>query len=186
MRVDSIVVPTQPDGNPDNTTVVPAEAEPAPTNAEGNPDSSTVIPAKAGIQGRGAARPSKAGPHPEPVLSTVEGPSSSVTPAKGLPSLPQLTTNNQQLETPPARRPRTRRTRTQRRRDGNARAALRRKALGSERIEKEKDEQHWHEPDPLWRAHRLHTPRPLTPLVTPTRLHNRIATVEGGLLPPLP
>ncbi len=132
--------------------------------------------------------PAEAGTHPpDPVLSTaegsvhpepVEGPrpeftegpadSSSVVPAKepaeepALPSLPQLTTKNQQLKTLPARR-----TRTQRRRDGAARAAIRRKALGSERIEEEKDEkpapveltiaerrikerleQHWHEPDP--------------------------------------
>ena len=118
-----------------------------PAQTEGNPDNSTVIPAKAGIQEGGVARPSKAGVHPEPnspvvpaeagtqgggggrntaanparaepVLSTAEGPvegprpeftegpadNSSVVPTKepaqgpALPSLPQLTTNNQQLE----------------------------------------------------------------------------------------
>ena len=56
-----------------------------PAKAEGNPDNSTVVPAKslprtrygAGTQGRGVARPSKAGVHPEP--------NSSVVPAKSLP-----------------------------------------------------------------------------------------------------
>ena len=141
------------------------EAVPAPT---------AVVPAEAGTQGGGGGRTTPANPaHPEPVLSTVEGPSSIVVPAEAgtHPRDPepgsQLETKNSKLRTLPARRPRTRRTRTQHRRDGNARAAIRRKALGSERIEEEKDEkpapaeltpaerrineklqQHWHEPDP--------------------------------------
>ena len=101
-----------------------------------------------------------------------------------------------------ARRPRTRRTRTQRRRDGNARAATRRKALGSERIEEEKDEkpapveltiaerrikekleQHWHEPDPWAGPIDSTHPGRSPPLVTATRPHNRIASVEGGSYP---
>ena len=51
-----------------------------PAQTEGNPDNSTVIPAKAGIQGSGgpgATRPSKAGAHPEP--------NSPVVPAESLP-----------------------------------------------------------------------------------------------------
>ena len=132
-----------------DSTVVPAQAE-------GNPDNSTVIPAKAGIQrsgGPGATRPSKAGAHPEPreitvpahttvvpaeagtqggsggrsaadnsvraepALSTIEEPVLSLPkePVQGS----QLETNNSKLKTLPA-----------------------------ERRIKEKLEQHWHEPDP--------------------------------------
>ena len=170
---DSIVVPTQPDGNPDSSPVVPAEAgthpsdpvlstpegsahlEPVegPEAAEGKsasahpepreivvPAHTTVVPAQSLPRTRYGA-----GTHPVPLPSAhpepVEGPagSSSVVPA---------TDPAEGRQDDKARRPRRRRTRTQRRRDGNARAAIRRKALGSERIEKEKDEQHWHEPDP--------------------------------------
>ena len=42
-----------------------------PAQAEGNPDNTIVVPAKAGTQGRGVARPSKAGVHPEPNSSVV-------------------------------------------------------------------------------------------------------------------
>ena len=100
-----------------------------PANAEGNPDNTTVIPAKslprtrygAGIQGGGGDRRTAANSaSTEPVLSTAEGArpnftegpadSPSVVPTKepaegpALPSLPQLTTNNQQLKTLPAGR----------------------------------------------------------------------------------
>ena len=124
---------------------------------------SPVVPAEAGTQGDGGGRNTPANPaHPEPVLSTVEGPgstepNSTVVPAESLPRTrygagtqgdgggrntvadsahPEPAKGPQDK----ARRPRTRRTRTQRRRDGAARAAIRRKALGSERIEEEKDE----------------------------------------------
>ena len=79
------------------------------------------------------------GPAANGALTTTEEPAEatpSVVPAKArvegseLPSLPQLTTNNRQLET--SSRPR-RRTRTQSRREGNARAAMRGKPLGSGR-----------------------------------------------------
>ena len=160
----------------------------------------TVVPAKsltrygAGTQGGGVARPSKAGIHREPNSSVVPAPTAVVPAKEGThPRDPepgsQLETKNSKLRTLPARRPRTRRTRTQRRRDGNARAAIRRKALGSERIEEGKDEkpapaeltiaerrikerleQHWHEPDPWAGPIDSTTPRPLTPLVTATRL----------------
>ena len=150
-----------------DSPVVPAPTTVVPAQAEGNPDNTIVVPAKAGTQGRGVARPSKAGIHPEPISSVVPA-NIIVVPAKAgtHPRDPepgsQLETNNSKPETLPARR-----TRTQRRRDGNARAAIRRKALGPERIEAEKDEkpapagltpaerrineklkQHWHEPDP--------------------------------------
>ena len=56
------------------------------------PAHTTVVPAKAGTQGRGGARSTAANPaRTEPVLSTAEEPA--------LPSLPQLTTKNQQLKT---------------------------------------------------------------------------------------
>ena len=42
-----------------------------PAQAEGNPDNTIVVPAKAGTQGSGVARPSKAGVHPEPNSSVV-------------------------------------------------------------------------------------------------------------------
>ena len=109
---------TQGDGGGRNTAANPAHPEP----------SSTVIPAKslprtrygAGIQ-RGGGRNTPANPaHPDPVPSTAEGArpnftegpadSPSVVPTKepaegpALPSLPQLTTNNQQLKTLPAGR----------------------------------------------------------------------------------
>ena len=95
-----------------------------PAQAEGNPDNTSVVPAKAGTQGGGGVRSTPANPartepvegslpsvRPEPVEGPrpefTEGPadSSSVVPAKepaegsALPSLPQLTTNNQQLTT---------------------------------------------------------------------------------------
>ena len=102
------------------------DEQPAPTPREPEP-SSTVVPAEslprtrygAGTHGSGGGRSSAANPvRAETVLSTAEGPrpeltegpadSSSVVPTKepaqgpALPSLPQLTTNNQQLETLPA------------------------------------------------------------------------------------
>ena len=64
------LIPSLPQGegwDEGDSTVVPAQAE-------GNPDNSTVIPAKAGIQrsgGPGATRPSKPGVHPEPNSSVV-------------------------------------------------------------------------------------------------------------------
>ena len=93
---------------PAHTTVVPAKAGTqrggGGRSAAANPvhpePSSTVIPAKslprtrygAGTQGRGGARSTAANPaRTEPVLSTAEG--------SALPSLPQLTTKNQQLTT---------------------------------------------------------------------------------------
>ena len=172
---DSIVVPAQAEGNPDNTIVVPAKAgtqgrgvsRPSEVGAHTELNS-PVVPAEAGTQGSGVARPSKAGIHREPNSSVVPAPTT-VVPAKSLPRTrygagthPRDPEPGSQLETLPARR-----TRTQRRRDGAARAAIRRKALGSERLEEEKDEnpapaeltpaerrirekleQHWHEPDP--------------------------------------
>ena len=146
-----------------------------PAQTEGNPDNSTVIPAKslprtrygAGIQrsgGPGAARPSKAGIHPEPSSSVVPAPTA-VVPAKSLPRTRygagthprtvamgepapehleagtrprpsqanrepaegrQLETKNSKLKTLPARVELT---------------------IAERRI-KERLEQHWHEPDP--------------------------------------
>ena len=52
-----------------------------PAQAEGNPDNTIVVPAKAGTQGRGVARPSKAGVHPEPNSPVVPAPTT-VVPAK--------------------------------------------------------------------------------------------------------
>ena len=60
-----------------------------PAQAEGNPDNTIVVPAKslprtrygAGTQGRGEARPSKAGVHPEPNSPVVPAPTT-VVPAK--------------------------------------------------------------------------------------------------------
>ena len=195
---DSPVVPAQTEGNPDNSTVVPAKAgtqgsgvaRPSKAGVHSDPNSpvvpahTPVVPADAGTQGGGGGRNTPANPaRTKPVLSTAEGsahpepnspvvpaeagtqgggggrktaanpartePSSPVVPAEAgtqgggggrntpansprtepvegsvptkepaqgpaLPSLPQLTTNNQQLETLPAR----------------------------------PLEQHWHEPDP--------------------------------------
>ena len=97
---------------PAHTTVVPAEAgtqgggvaRPSKAGIHREPSSpvvpahTTVVPAKAGTQGRGGARSTAANPartepvegsvRAEPVLSTAEEP-----------SLPQLTTKNQQLTT---------------------------------------------------------------------------------------
>ena len=166
---DSTVVPAQPEGNPDNTIVVPAQAgtqgrgggRSTPANPVHPEPGQIVVPAEAGthpvplpsahpepdVPAHTTVVPAEAGTHPRPRQARRE-------PAKG----------RQDYE---ERKPRTRRTRTQRRRDGNARAAIRRKALGSERIEEDKDEkpapveltiaerrikekleQHWHEPDP--------------------------------------
>ena len=168
---DSIVVPAQPEGNPDNTIVVPAKAG---TQRSGGP---------------GATRPSRAGAHPEPhqivvpADTTVVPAPTTVVPAEagthprtvaiGEPAPEQPGADTQPPSPEPAkgrqddktRRPRRRRTRTQRRRDGAARAAALRK--GSERNNEEKDEKpapveltpaerrmrekldaHWHEPDP--------------------------------------
>ena len=93
-ELNSSVVPakagTQGRGGARSTAANPVHPEP----------SSTVIPAKslprtrygAGIQGGGGARSTAANPaRTEPVLSTAEEPT--------LPSLPQLTTKNQQLKT---------------------------------------------------------------------------------------
>ena len=49
-----------------------------PAQAEGNPDNTIVVPAKAGTQGRGVARPSKAGVHPEPNSPVVPAPTTVV------------------------------------------------------------------------------------------------------------
>ena len=154
---------------------------PRPEFTGGSADSSPVAPAKEPIEGsvhpepvEGAVLSTVEGPelvegsaHPEPVLSTVEGPelvegSAHPEPVEG-PVLStvegpefveesahpepvlstvegsQLETTNSKLETLPVR-PRTRRTRKQRRQAGAARAAMRRKAQGSERIEERKDE----------------------------------------------
>ncbi len=173
---------TQGDGGGRSAVANPARTEPVLSTAEGSahPELGPPEPVE-----RVEAQPVEGRPtsvHPEPVEGAcpelVEGPrpeftegpadSSSVVPAKepaeepALPSLPQLTTKNQQLKTLPARRPRT-----QRRRDGAARAATLEKPPSSERNNEEKDEkpapveltpaerrirerleQHWHEPDP--------------------------------------
>ena len=153
---DSIVVPAQAEGNPDNTIVVPAEAG---TQRSGGP---------------GATRPSRAGAHPEPgqVVVPAEAGTHPRSVAIGEPAPEQPGADTQPPSPEPAkgpqdkaRRPRTRRTRKQRRQAGAARAALLRK--GSERNNEEQDEkpapaeltiaerrineklkQHWHEPDP--------------------------------------
>ena len=100
---------------------LPGSKTPSPSTGEGwSEGDSTVVPAQAGIQ-RGEGRNTPANPaHPDPVPSTAEGArpnftegpadSPSVVPTKepaegpALPSLPQLTTNNQQLKTLPAGR----------------------------------------------------------------------------------
>ena len=94
---DSTVIPaqagTQGGGGGRNTAANPARTEP----------NTTVVPAQAGTQGDGGGRNTAANPaRTEPrqiVVPTKE-------PAEGpaLPSLPQLTTNNQQLKTLPAGR----------------------------------------------------------------------------------
>ena len=144
-----------------------------PAQAEGNPDNTSVVPAKAGTQGDGVARPGKAGAHPEPNSTVVPAEAGTQGGGEGRRSDPTAVPAKEPAEGRhdyKARRPRKRLTRTQRRREGNARAAARRKALGSERKEEEKDEkpapaeltiaerrikekleQHWHEPDP-WAA----------------------------------
>ena len=76
-----------------------------PANAEGNPDNTTVVPAFAGTQGGGGARNTPANPaRTEPVLSTAEG---SAHPEPGS----QLETKNSKLKTLPTRRTRTQRRR---------------------------------------------------------------------------
>ena len=113
-----------------NSPVVPAEAgtqgggvaRPSKAGIHREPNSSvvpahtTVVPAEAGTQGRGGSRSTAANSvRAEPVLSPAEGsvnpePVEGSVPAKepaegpALPSLPQLTTNNQQLKTLPAGR----------------------------------------------------------------------------------
>ena len=138
---DSSVVPAQAEGNPDNSTVVPAKSLPRTRYG-------------AGTQGRGVARPSKAGVHPEPnssvvpaeagthppdpVLSTAEG---SVHPDLGSP---------EPVEGPvPTKEPA----------EGPALPSL--PQLTTKNPPR----------------------RPLTPLVTATRPHNRIASMEGGSYP---
>ena len=153
----STVIPAkagiQGGGGGRNTPANPARTEPVLSTVEGSahPEpSSTVVPAEslprtrygAGTQGGGGARSTAEGSaHPNPSSSVVPA-NTIVVPAKAG-THPRDPEPGSQLETLPARR-----TRTQQRRDGNARAAIRRKALGSERIEEEKNEQHWHEPDP--------------------------------------
>ena len=91
---DSPVVPAQTEGNPDNSTVIPAKAGiqeggvARPSKAGVHPEpSSIVVPAKAGTQGGGGGRNTPANPaRTKPVLSTAEGsahpePSSTVVPA---------------------------------------------------------------------------------------------------------
>ena len=114
---------TQGAGGGRNTPANPARTEPVLSTVEG--PSSTVIPAEslprtrygAGTQRGGGdrntpANPARTEPVPipaeGPVLSNVEGSVPTKEPAEGpaLPSLPQLTTNNQQLKTlPPGRSP---------------------------------------------------------------------------------
>ena len=175
---------------PAHTTVVPAEAgthprprqagpEPVLSTVEGpaegpaspNPaPNSTVVPAEPPSSVR-AEPPSSV--HPEPVEGPVERVEGS-----------QLETNNSKPETLPVPRPQRRRTRTQRRREGAARAAILEKHSTSgrnneeigttsprpveltpaeRRIREKTRRQHWHEPDPYGRTHRLHNTRPLTP-----------------------
>ena len=127
-----------------------------------------VVPAEAGTQGGGGGRSAAANSaRTEPVLSTAEEPA--------LPSLPQLTTNNQQLKTLPARRPRTRRSRQGRHSRKGVRAQ-RRGSAGQARPRGAHPRRAQNQGEtrtalaragPLWRAHRLHTPRPLTTPVNP-------------------
>ena len=63
--------PESPRRSEGDSPVVPAQAE-------GNPDNTIVVPAKAGTQGRGVARPSKAGVHPEPNSPVVPAPTTVV------------------------------------------------------------------------------------------------------------
>ena len=68
---------------PAHITVVPAQAEPALANARRNPDNTTVVPAEAGTQRSGRARSAVANSaHPAPVLGTAEGPKPTVVPAE--------------------------------------------------------------------------------------------------------
>ena len=127
-----IVVPANAKGNPDNTIVVPAKAEPTPYSIRGT---------QRGGDGRfkHADEPvpstddgSLTSVHPEPVEGPrpelTEGPAdnSAVVPANERGEEPVPTTlEGPQLENRPRRR-----TRTQRRREGNARAAMRGKTPG--------------------------------------------------------
>ena len=135
---DSYVVPAQADGNPDNTTVVPAEAgtqgrggaRNTPANPARPEPHTTVVPAEAGTPEQ-LNRPAEAGTQgdgggrsaadnsvrAEPALSTVEEP---------VLSLPKEPVQGSQLETKNSKL----------------------KTLPAERRIKEKLEQHWHEPDP--------------------------------------
>ena len=162
-----------------------------PANAEGNPDNTTVVPAKAGTQGGGGARNTPANPaRTEPVLSTAEG---SAHPEPGS----QLETKNSKLKTLPTRRTRTQRRRDgnaraailgkgsernkEEKQDKPAAAEL----TISERRISEKLKQHWHEPDP-WAGPIDSTtpgrspPGDRDPTTQPNSERGR------GLLPPLP
>ena len=140
---DSYVVPAQAEGNPDNSTVIPAKSLPRtrygagiqrsggpgatrPSKAGAHPEPNspvvpahtTVVPAEAGTQGDGGGRSAADNSvRAEPALSTVEEP---------VLSLPKEPVQGSQLETKNSKL----------------------KTLPAERRIKEKLEQHWHEPDP--------------------------------------
>ena len=145
---DSIVVPAQAEGNPDNTSVVPARREPRGTGwldrgkagAHPEPNSPSFLRRR---EPRGAAGPQ----HPRqprspracpehrrranpPVVPEKSGTQGSGGGRRSDPTAVPAKEPAEGRHDYKARRPRKRRTRTQRRREGNARAAARRKALG--------------------------------------------------------
>ena len=134
---------------------------PSPSTGEGWGEGDSIVDTAqslprtlygAGTQGDGGGRNTPANPaHPEPVLSTVEGPgstepNSTVVPAEagtqgdgGGRNTVADSAHPEPAKGPQdkARRPRTRRTRTQRRRDGAARAATLGKRSERNKVEKQ-------------------------------------------------
>ena len=93
---DSPVVGADPRVRP-----LPGSHTPSPSTGEGwGEGDSYVVPAKAGTQGRGVARPSKAGVHPEPNSSVVPAPTAVVPAEAG--THPRDPEPGSQLETLPA------------------------------------------------------------------------------------
>ena len=232
---DSIVVPAQAEGNPDNTIVVPAKSlprtrygagtqgrgvsRPSEVGAHAEPNSpvvpapTTVVPAEAGTQGSGGGLSTAANPagipslpkgptHTERVLSAPEGCRRS--PLKShakssypirrrepipvtlpSPSRPCRRTLGQSWTAPNPTHPNTTpqgRSRQGRHsqkgpgvrahRGGKGRKTRTRGAHPRRAQNQGKTRTALARAGPLWRAHRLHAPRPLTTLVTATRLHN--------------
>ena len=160
---------TQGSGGGRNTPANPARTEPALSTAEGsahpNPSSSVVpantivVPAKAGTHPRD--------PEPGSQLETKNPPR---------PTAPNTTHPN---TTPPGRKRQGRHSQkgpgVRAHRGGKGRKTRTRGAHPRRAQNQRKTPTALARAGPLWRAHRLHTPRPLTPLVTdPTTTHSSL------------